>query len=377
MRPTGPGDSSDPRFRVISSPDYCRYLENIIENVDLAVFMVAQDGRIAYWNARMEQLFAPREEVLGKQLTEVFPQFGEASAGVVWEDVLKKNVVGEGRTIEVRRYPLVLPSAAEIPCHVRAFPVKDPSGVMLGAGMAVRDISEEIRMEEQLLLNARTTSLAHLGASLAHEIRNPLNSLSLNLQLLREELEESGKAAGHEKAWAMVQSEIQRLNLLLKEFQEFSRPQQTKMEILNPNSVIAEALELLAQQARQKNIAVIVEYGELPEILVDRSKLVRALYNIALNAIEAVPESGRIEVVTFRRGQWVGLKIEDNGPGISGEELPKIFELFYTTKENGTGLGLTIASRFIEEQHGHITADSKPGKGAAFTIFLPVKIVST
>ncbi len=371
-----PDTPEDPRFRVIGRSEYGRYIENILENIDLAIFMITPDGLIAYWNSRMETFFAPRENVLGRPLIDVFPQFSEESAGIIWKEVLDKNVIKEGRTTEARRFQLALPDGSEVPCHVRAFPVRDPSGATFGAGMAIRDISHDVLMEEELLINAKTTGLADLGASLAHEIRNPLNSLSLNLQFLREELEESGSGLKHDKAWNLVQGEIDRLNALLKEFMEFSRPRRTRQELINPNSVIAEALELLAQQARQKEIEVIVEYGTLPEILMDRSKLIQTIYNIALNAIESLQKGGRLEVVTFRRREWVCIRIEDNGPGIEEDNMEKLFDLFFTTKEEGTGLGLTIASRFIEDQLGHITADSSPGKGAAFTIYLPVKIIS-
>lgn len=369
-------DNNDPRFRVIDRSEYSRYIENILENIDLAIFMIVPGGEISFWNSRMEVLFGSREGAIGKNLREVFPQFAEESSGIVWEDVLIRNVLGEARTIEVKRFPVDLPGGEKLPCSIRAFPVHDENGIRLGACTVIRDVSREVMLEEEVLHKAKTRSLAHMASSLAHEIRNPLNSLSLNLQLLREELAEQGNAGAQNKTWNIVQNEINRLNTLLKDFMEFSKPRSPRLEKMNPNNVITEALGLLAEQARQKDIEIIVEYGNLPEILLDQSKLAGAFYNIALNAIEILDRAGRMEVITFRRGDWVGIRIQDNGPGIPEDEIEHVFDLFFTTRDKGTGLGLTIASRYIEEQHGHITVDSTPGKGAAFTIYLPVKIVS-
>ncbi|MHC4661558.1 MAG: sensor histidine kinase, partial [Planctomycetota bacterium] len=120
----------------------------------------------------------------------------------------------------------------------------------------------------------------------------------------------------------------------------------------------------------------IVEFGDLPEILHDRDQIRQVVFNLLLNAFEAVPEGGRVELVTERRGDWARIGVSDNGPGIDPESVEHLFELFYTTKERGSGLGLSIARRLVEAHHGRISFESAQEGGVVFNVFLPVKIVS-
>jgi PAS domain S-box-containing protein len=362
-----------------SHSEYLEQIESIVESIDLAIFALNRHGNVIVWNAAMERYFTTREEALGKHVLTVFPSFKTQRQGVKWGDVILRNVIEEGRSIEVRRYRLDTRLMDNYPFDFKVFPLAARDGSTTGAVVVLHDVKEQMELEEQQILNARTTSLSNLGASLAHEIRNPLNSISLNVQLLREKLMglDDEKREEYLKNTNALLDEIERLNLIIKDFLEFSRSSGMRNELLNPNEIISSMLELLREDARRKDIEIIVDFGDLPEVLLDRNQVRQVFYNISLNAIQAMEKGGRLEIVSERRGDWVVVVFADNGPGIPESDLSRIFDLFYTTKDGGTGLGLAIAGRLVENHHGHIAVDSRPGKGSTFSVFLPVKIVST
>jgi PAS domain S-box-containing protein len=361
-----------------SHTEYLEQIESLVESIDLAIFALNRHGNIIVWNGAMERHFVGREEAMGKHVLTVFPGFKAEVQGVNWGDVLLRNVVQEGRSIEVRRYRLETRSFDSYPFDMRAFPLTMRDGRISGAVVVLHDVREQMELEEQQLLNARTTSLSDLGASLAHEIRNPLNSISLNVQLVKEKIGQldAGSREGLLRIADTLLDEIGRLNMIIKDFLEFSRPSGMRNELVNPNEVIGRMLELLREDARVKDVEIIVDFGDLPEVLLDRNQITQVFYNIALNAIQALGEGGRLEIVSRRRGDWVVIDFTDNGPGIPESDLSRIFDLFFTTKEGGTGLGLAIASRLVENHHGRIGVNSRAGQGATFSVFLPVKIVS-
>ena len=351
-------------------------MENVIESIDLALFAVNADGVITVWNKAMSREILPKEQAIGKHLLDVFPHFKEENQGVLWGDVILQHVMTEGRSIDVRRYKIRTRSGAEAPYDIRAYPLVGRGEKILGAVVVMSNVKDRVELEEQMILNARTTSLSNLGASLAHEIRNPLNSISLNVQLLKEQLQVPSppdKEALITTIEALL-AEIGRLNLIVRDFLEFSKPLHMRSELVNPNEVIGRALELLKEEMRRKNISVVVDFGELPEILMDENQITQVFYNIALNAVQALGEGKRLEITSRRRGDWVVVEFADDGPGIAENDLPRVFDLFFSTKKEGTGLGLAIASKIVENHHGHISVKSKLGEGAIFTVSLPAKI---
>lgn len=366
-----------------SQSEYLEQIESVLQSIDLSIFAINLRGNIILWNAAMERHFLAREEALGKHVLTIFPDFKTERQGVNWEEVLLHNVIEEGRSIKVRRYNLQTRILEAHPFDMKAFPLKSRAGKTTGAVVLLTDVREQIELEEQQLLNARTTSLSNLGASLAHEIRNPLNSISLNVQLLRERLlalKIKQKDDLLKKAEVLLR-EIERLNLIINDFLEFARPSKMRNEMANPNEIIGSMLELLKEDARASDIEVIVDFGDVPKVMLDKNQITQVFYNVALNAIQAMAGSGgtgggRLEIVSRRRGDWVVIDFADTGPGIPEGDLSRIFDLFYTTREGGIGMGLAIASRLVENHHGHIAVDSLPGKGATFSVFLPTKIVS-
>ncbi|TET38574.1 MAG: PAS domain-containing protein [Planctomycetota bacterium] len=376
-------DAAEPRresgrhrlFTVVPERDYVAYMENVVESLRLPVFAIDHAGVVTVWNRAMERIFSPKDKALGCPLKDALPQMAEEQEGIVWTDVLVSNVIAEGRDVEARRFELTTTDGPR-PFNILASPIRSPGGQLLGSVVSLREVAREVAMEEDLLLTARTTSLASLAASLAHEIRNPLNAISMNMQLLREAI--AGKQEDSEATRGtvdLVLAEVSRLDKLLKDFLGFAKPSPTRLSIGSLNETVRETLDLLREPARKKSIDLVVEFGDLPDVLHDTDQIRQVVFNLLLNSFEAVSEGGRVELVTERRGDWVRIRITDNGPGMDEKDAERMFELFYTTKEKGSGLGLAIARRLVEAHHGRISYEPAEG-GAFFSVYLPLKIVS-
>jgi two-component system sensor histidine kinase PilS (NtrC family) len=365
-------------FTVVPERDYVAYIENVVESLHLPVFAIDHAGVVTVWNRAMEGVFSPKDKALGIPLTDALPQMAEEREGIVWTDVLVSNVIGEGRDVEARRFELATTDGPR-PFNILASPIRSPGGQLLGSVISLREVAREVAREEDLLFAAKTTSLASLAASLAHEIRNPLNAISMNMQLLREAIGQSNEFEKPEttrKTVDIVLSEVSRLDKLLKDFLGFAKPSPTRLSIGSLNETVRETLDLLREPARKKSIDLVVEFGDLPDLLHDTDQIRQVVFNLLLNSFEAAAEGGRVELVTGRRGDWARIRITDNGPGMDEKDVERMFELFYTTKEKGSGLGLAIARRLVEAHNGRISYETAEEGGAAFSVYLPVKIIS-
>ncbi|MGH7596666.1 MAG: sensor histidine kinase [bacterium] len=214
-----------------------------------------------------------------------------------------------------------------------------------------------------------------MAAKVAHEIRNPLSSISLNAELLEDEV---GSYDGVNTAEAKtllksIIAEIDRVTALTEEYLQFSRLPESQLVHGNVNEVIEEIVELLRHGLAKKKIEIEcpVQKARL-EIRFDRVQIRRALLNIIRNAIDAMPKGGKLKIWLEKKDQKALIHIEDTGIGISDHELQKIFDPFFTTKDFGTGLGLAIVQQIIDEHNGQISCQSRVGEGTTFSIALPL-----
>ena len=206
---------------------------------------------------------------------------------------------------------------------------------------------------------------------LAHEIRNPLNIMDTNLQLLEEDLEASSFPQILDKI-KRVRSEIKNLERILSDFLRYTSLTKLKFEKCDLKILIEEELDFIEPEAQRQEIEIVRELEPLPQVWVDISQLKQALLNLIINANQAMEEGGKLTVTAqFINGQ-VRIEVKDTGKGISPEMQEKIFDLFYSTKQEGTGVGLAIVKRVIERHGGRITVDSEVGKGTTVSIFLPL-----
>jgi signal transduction histidine kinase len=228
-------------------------------------------------------------------------------------------------------------------------------------------------LSEQLAADYR--AIAKLAGGLAHEIKNPLSTISLNMELLAEDLA-APQTPRDRRALAkvqLVQRQCQRLQSLLDDFLSFTRVQPPKLRPADLNREIAQSLEFFSAEADEANIEVVCYFdAELPTVLLDAESFHRALLNLLLNARQAMPEGGQIVVRTTASGSGVALYLIDNGCGMGADTRAKVFETFFSTKAGGSGLGLPTARKIIEAHGGRIDVESEPERGTKFTIEFPV-----
>ncbi len=359
----------------LENKQYLEYIECIIESLDESIVVLDTQEKIILCNLKLGEKAITKKD-LPISFRELFPSFWEEYRGKVWGKIFIQDVLEKGEKRILQRFPL-----ETIEKKIRYFDLKgipiQKNGLILGAILLLNDVTENINLEERLLRQARTSSLANLGASIAHEIRNPLNSISLYIQLVKECLQNPAESSPEEMVESLnnVLYEINRMNELIRYFLRFSRPPEPQLDLQDPNIAVKQAIRLLEEEARRCDVEVLLQLNTLPEIFLDRNQIAQAVYNIALNAVQSLKSQGggKLEICTLRRKEYVLIEIKDNGPGLTSQAKEKLFELFFTTKEDGSGLGLPISNQIIERHEGKIVAENNLDRGACFSIYLPIR----
>ncbi|WP_340373126.1 PAS domain S-box protein [Peribacillus sp. FSL E2-0218] len=233
-----------------------------------------------------------------------------------------------------------------------------------------RDVSKNLEMQEQIRKSDTLNVVGELAAGIAHEIRNPMTALKGFIQLLEDGVEGDFSTYFH-----VITSEIKRIETIITEFLVLAKPQALKIIKQDVHTILKETLELLAAQALLDNIQfdTYFEEVELP-VLCEANQLKQVFINIIKNALEVMPDGGSVRIKTSRcSGKYVCISITDQGMGISSEKLKKLGEPFYTTKDRGTGLGLMVSYKIIEEHKGYIDVESQVDQGTSFHIYLPLE----
>jgi two-component system, sporulation sensor kinase E len=248
-------------------------------------------------------------------------------------------------------------------------------GRIEGAIVHMEDITEKRRRESQLRRAESLASLTTLAAGVAHEIKNPLGSISIHIQLIRRALQSREAIEGPflDRHLGVVEEEIDRLNKIVVDFLFAVRPMDVRLKEQDPGELVISTAEFIRPETERAGIALELQIAEgLPRVALDERLMKQALLNLVKNALAAMPGGGALCLSAEGGDDEVRLVVADTGVGISEEALPKIFEPYFTTKENGTGLGLTITFKIVREHGGEISVQSKPGLGSAFAISLPV-----
>ena len=234
-------------------------------------------------------------------------------------------------------------------------------------------------VESRLNQAERSAVVGRLASAIAHEIRNPLNYINLSLDHLRTSLAPSNpeKRAVVEKLTGQLKAEVQRINARITEFLTYSRPAKLEMRPLDLRATLEDALRIVGAQAAESGIEIKLEQeGDVPRVVGDAESLRSLFTNLIINAVQAIDHDhrgGRLGVTLARDGAGrVRVGVSDTGAGIPEENLPQIFEPYFSTKETGTGLGLAIAKKSVEDHRGTITVESRPGEGTTFTVTLPI-----
>ena len=229
-------------------------------------------------------------------------------------------------------------------------------------------------LEAEISRQERLSELGNMAATVAHEIRNPLNSVSMGLQRLKGEFTPTQDPDDYARFLSLMQGEVRRLNSIVEQFLSLARPLKLQPERLSVEEFLNELTALMTGEANASKVQIELKVSPgLPPLEADRNYLKQLLLNLILNGIQAMPQGGTLTVGARPDKDFLELTVTDQGTGIAPEAIARIFEPYYTTKANGSGLGLSIARRIVEAHRGNIRVDSAPDKGSRFQILLPFK----
>jgi signal transduction histidine kinase len=240
----------------------------------------------------------------------------------------------------------------------------------MGALVTLRDLQSLESISRQLQVSERLAALGRVTAGVAHEVKNPLNSMRLWLENLKENLPPGDGVP--RQAVAILDSEIDRLDSVVKRFLAFMRSEELRLEEAQIDELLDEVSAIARPQMERAHVRLEKQYADLPSVRVDRPILKQALLNLVFNAIEAMPSGGTLTLGLERRGESAEIRIEDTGQGIAPENRSRVFQLFFTTRPGGSGIGLASAYKAIQLHDGSIDFDSEVGRGTSFRIELPL-----
>ena len=347
---------------------------NILESIPTGVLTVNPSGVITVINPTAEAVLKrSAADLLGNSYESVFAE-GETIRAVL-EGALRHHQ-------HVSQEDLPYESQDRTPHTIRVSTAEltgddaEPAGVILQA----QDVTDWLALEQRVRVADKLAALHTLSAGVAHELRNPLSAMDLNLHLLEEDLKESGALAEQATHYMhVVNAECRRLTVILDNFMKFARPGSIGLHDLDVQKVIEHIMALMQFEAEERKVQLeqMVE-EELPLVLGDETQISQVLINIIVNAFHAMPEGGCCRIVAEGRKtdetRWVEISVRDTGSGIKKEDVSRLFEPFYSTKSIGTGLGLAIAYRIMQDHGGTIQVSSVPGNGTTVVMTFPVAV---
>jgi PAS domain S-box-containing protein len=346
-----------------------RHLAGVVECATDLVVSMSLDGRIASWNraAEVTSGFAA-DEVRGRSLSSLCA----AADGQAMERVVR--AVGRGRPVQHAEMALRTREGREVPIAWNCAPMRDDQGKVTGIVAVGRDLTERRRMEAELLQSSKMASLGVMAGGIAHELRNPLGIIAAAAQLLVDRPDDERLRA---EAVERIRSSVQRASLIIENLLRFAHPSTEHREDVDVNALVEETLGLLASRTTQQGVNVQRDLQPgLPGIQANRSLLQQVFTNILVNACNAMPQGGALAVATRAHppGQ-VEIRFADTGCGIPPENLSRVFDPFFTTMPvgQGAGLGLAISYAIVKHHQGAIEVESEVGKGATFTVRLPIR----
>jgi len=338
-------------------------MNSVMAGLEDGLILFTRDARAVMVSPAAEKfLGAPASNFLGRCVTDIFPPEHPLYQALHLEGEELTEIASETvlQTLEGQRRVSV--SVQEI----------QEEGQRIGALVTLRDLDSIESINTQLQVSERLAAVGRITAGVAHEVKNPLNSMRLWLENLKESLppETDGPA---QQAVNVLDAEIDRLDAVVKRFLDFSRPMDVRLEPTQLADLLKEVLEVARPQLQQASVQVaqLIPIG-VPEVFVDRALLKQAVLNLVLNAVDAMPTGGQLELTLSRRGEMAEITVGDTGKGIPPENRQKVFQLFFTTRPGGSGIGLASAFRIVQLHNGSIDFTSEVGRGTTFRIELPL-----
>lgn len=339
--------------------------EEIFNTLQEGVLVIRDDGAIEYANHAAGRLVGLGEDVAGQTLWRLVPGLRNS---------LGAALDGDGAApVVAREFELTYPEPRVVRLYM--VPFRAP-----GAGQARRfaviltDITKERATTERRIESERNSSIVLLAAGVAHELGNPLNSLTIHLQLIErrlKRLKDAREAAALGESLRICRDEVARLDGIISNFLGAIRPQPPDLAETELGALVAEVLRVQHRELEDRGVAVEVEAAPVPPVLADRNQIKQVIFNLTKNAMEAMGPGGSLRIRSRADDECVYLVFADTGAGIRAEDLGRLFQPYHTTKPGGNGLGLMIAQRIMREHGGQVGIESKEGVGTVVTLQFP------
>jgi PAS domain S-box-containing protein len=338
-------------------------LDSVMAGLEDGLLLFTRDARAVMVSPAAEKfLGAPAGHFIGRRVTDIFPAGHPLRTALRIEGDELSEVASETE-LETAQ------GTKRVGVSVQAI---QEDGERMGALVTLRDLDSLESINTQLQVSERLAALGRITAGVAHEVKNPLNSMRLWLENLKESLPKE-QENGAQDAVRVLDKEIDRLDAVVKRFLDFTRPMELRLEATQLADLLKEVMQVAQPQLQKANVQVAQLLPiDVPEVYVDRALLKQAVLNLVLNAAEAMPNGGQLRVMLSRRGEMAEITVGDTGKGIPTENKQKVFQLFFTTRPGGSGIGLASTFRIVQLHNGSIDFSSEVGRGTTFRIELPL-----
>jgi PAS domain S-box-containing protein len=335
-------------------------LDQLMSTLQEGLILFTRDGRIVLVSTSAERFIGlPRGQMLGQMVEAVFNDSNRLGRIVLDAFALRQDV--PSREIEIehgRRVQLSLDFISE-------------RGAPIGALLTVRDAESVRRLENEIELSRRLAAIGRLTSGVAHEVKNPINAVVIHLEILRERILHLDPES--RRHMDIINSEIHRLDRVVKTLVDFSRPVDLKLIALDLRSLAADVVALAAPEAHSHQVEFVQDLGAQPlPVRVDADLMKQAILNVVLNGVQAMPGGGTLKLRAFASSQAAVLEVQDTGAGIPPEIRDKIFNLYFTTRKSGSGIGLALTYRAMQLHNGALDLDTEAKQGATFRFMLPM-----
>ncbi len=343
-------------------------LETVFQSIQEGVLVVDQNGLIRYANRAAEKLLGFSIASAEGRPASRFLRY------IDWDRVLRLDD-GEWSKLLSSEIEITYPAHRFLSFYIVPFASSSAGDEDGGVVLMLRDVTSSRMREADLLESERFNAIKLLAAGVAHEIGNPLNALNIHLQLMEREIGKRPAAAtgALTDLLRVARSEVERLDMIIVQFLHAIRPVKPRMELLEIHKTLEETLGLLRSEIENKSVQVSLDIpAGLPRVRADRDQMKQAFFNVIKNALQAMPDGGSLDIVLSAVHQHLSIAFTDSGVGIDPEDLGRIFEPYHTTKAHGSGLGLMIVQRILQDHGGEIEVDSKPDEGTTLNLRLPL-----